>query len=141
MPISYIGNLKEQIDSVRPMTFEEQIALVFRLKERLQVQDDPDDMISLLRRLKQREDLFAKTDKEIDAVLASAVPAPLRKRLLFPLRSRLVTGASTSVRTCAPHRTTNQRTVPEPATGQAVEQPRRLSLSFFLKLAAALMVI
>jgi hypothetical protein len=81
VPISYIGNLKTQIDASASMTFEEQASLVFRLKEHLQDKDNRADAISLLRRLRRRSDLFARIAEEIDTLLQdeqSGAPAPDR---------------------------------------------------------------
>lgn len=80
VPISYIGNLKEQIDSSKALSFDEQASLVLKLKEHLQDEDNRADAMTLFQRLKRRDDLFAKIEKEIDAVLASVgVSAALPK--------------------------------------------------------------
>jgi hypothetical protein len=82
VPISYIGNLKTQIDASASMTFEEQASLVLRLKEHLQDKDNRADAISLLRRLRRRGDLFARIAEEIDTLLQeeqSGPPAPDRE--------------------------------------------------------------
>jgi len=75
VPISYIGNLKDQIDLPRALTFDEQASLVFKLKEYLREAENRDDALNLLRRMKKREDLFAKIDKEIDGLLIDATSA------------------------------------------------------------------
>ncbi|MEZ4668723.1 MAG: toll/interleukin-1 receptor domain-containing protein [Anaerolineae bacterium] len=72
VPISYIGNLKEQIDSSKGLSFDEQASLVLKLKEHLRNDDNRPDAVTLLERLKRRDDLFAKIEKEIDAVLTDA---------------------------------------------------------------------
>jgi hypothetical protein len=82
VPISYIGNLKAQIDTSASMTFEEQASLVFKLKEHLQDKNNRADAISLLQRLRRRSDLFARIAEEIDALLdheQSGPPASARE--------------------------------------------------------------
>jgi len=64
VPISYISKLREQIDAPS-LTFDEQASLVLRLKERLNESDTHAEAIDLLQRLRKRNDLFAKIDKEI----------------------------------------------------------------------------
>jgi hypothetical protein len=76
VPISYIGNLKEQIDSPSPLTFDEQAALVIKIKEHLQNPDSHDDAATLLRQMRKREDLYARIGEEIDSLLKPAAPAP-----------------------------------------------------------------
>ena len=72
VPISYIGNLKDQIDAPRTLSFEEQTGLVFRLREHLEEPDNRNDATTLLRQLRNRGDLYAKIGEEIDSVLANS---------------------------------------------------------------------
>ena len=76
VPISYIGNLKDQIEARVTLSFEDQASLVLKLKTLLQEVDEPQDAIELLHRLKRRDDLLARIDKEIDDLLASARAQP-----------------------------------------------------------------
>lgn len=77
VPISYIGNLKDQIDSSASLSFEEQASLIFKLKEHLNDEDNREDALTLLRHLRRRDDLYAKIGEEIDALIKSAAaPAP-----------------------------------------------------------------
>ncbi|HRW10547.1 MAG TPA: toll/interleukin-1 receptor domain-containing protein [Caldilineaceae bacterium] len=71
VPISYLGNLKDQIETVAPLSFQEQTALLLKLKERLDEVDEFNDVLNLLRQLRKRDDLFAKVAQEIDALLAN----------------------------------------------------------------------
>jgi len=80
VPISYIGNLTDQIDAPRPLSFEEQTSLVFRLKEHLQEEDTRDDAATLLKRLRKRDDLYAKIGEEIDSLLSSSAPPVVQSR-------------------------------------------------------------
>jgi hypothetical protein len=77
VPISYIGNLKDQIEVPGGLTFDEQASLILQLKTLLQETDEPQDAIELLHRFKRRKDLLALIDKEIDALLAVAQGAPV----------------------------------------------------------------
>jgi hypothetical protein len=77
VPISYIGSLRDQIDAPTTLTFEEQAALIFRLRQHLQDGENPDDVLSLLRRLRRRDDLFARIAADIDLMLAGPqLPPP-----------------------------------------------------------------
>ena len=69
-PGSPLGELKERIDSTGELNLEEQIAIVFKLKEEIRVGRSPDEPCGLLRRLRERDDLRAKVAKEIEAALA-----------------------------------------------------------------------
>lgn len=74
VPVSYLGSLKEQLDAPKAMSFEEQAALVLRLKQSLEDNKNRADAVSLLRRMKERTDLFAKIDHEIDSLLEREDP-------------------------------------------------------------------
>jgi hypothetical protein len=76
VPISYLSNLREQIDSTEALTFQEQSALFLRLKQGIQEGDSVDDVRSLLTKLRKRDDLFAKVAGEIDELLAAAPRQP-----------------------------------------------------------------
>jgi len=54
VPISYLGNLKDQIDTRATLSFQEQTALLLKLKERLVDVNEFDDVLNLLRRLRKR---------------------------------------------------------------------------------------
>src|SRR2546426_760561 len=43
VPISYLGELKDQIDQAVPLSFDTQTALVFKLKEKLRQRADETD--------------------------------------------------------------------------------------------------
>ena len=75
VPVSYLGSLKNQIETAQSLRFEEQSALVLQLKERLANQDEINDVRELLQRLKQRDDLLAKVAREIDFLLISTAKA------------------------------------------------------------------
>ena len=70
VPISYLGNLNEQIETASTLNFQEQTALVFKLKERLREVESSDDALDLLRKFRKRDDLLAKVAGEIDSILA-----------------------------------------------------------------------
>jgi len=69
-PGSQLGELKERIDSAAELSIEEQIAIVFKLKEEIRVGRSRDEARSLLRRLRERDDLRAKVAREIEGALA-----------------------------------------------------------------------
>lgn len=70
VPISYLGNLNEQIETASTLNFQDQTALVFKLKERLREVESSDDALDLLRKFRKRDDLLAKVAGEIDSILA-----------------------------------------------------------------------
>ena len=81
VPISYLSSLKDRIESPGALSFEEQSALVVKLKEHLSNKGEFDDTCTLLRQLRERDDLFAKVSKEIDVALANArVPGSLQNK-------------------------------------------------------------
>jgi hypothetical protein len=71
-PMSYLSGLKDQIEAATPLTFEDQTALVVRLKQRLVERDTRADARKLLMQLRSRDDLFAKVASEIDGTLGTA---------------------------------------------------------------------
>ncbi len=75
-PVSYLGNLTEQIETARALSMEEQSALVLDLKRSLRDADSADDARSLLKKLRTRPELFAIIGDEIDELLASTRPTP-----------------------------------------------------------------
>lgn len=108
VPISYIGNLKDQIDAPGAMTFEEQASLVFKLKEHLQNEDHAADAVALFRRLRKRGDLYARIAEEIDALLAQAeAPAAPPRAAPSPAPEVLAAVAAPS----SPQHPSQQRTV------------------------------
>lgn len=90
VPISYVGKLREQIDATA-LNLDEQASLVFKLKERLNEPESKQEAIGLLRRLRERPDLFARIDREIGDVLAQAERAP---RLTKPGPAKQVAGSA-----------------------------------------------
>lgn len=69
VPISYLGNLTERIDSSEPLDAQDQITLVFELEVGLRDERSPTEIRDLLMRLKRRDDLLAKVGAKIDAAL------------------------------------------------------------------------
>ena len=81
VPISYLGELKDHIDGVAPLSFDAQTALVLKLKERLRQKTDAKDGRQLLERLRKRPDLFALVAAEIDEALAGHAESSIKPRL------------------------------------------------------------
>jgi len=73
-PVSYLGGLREQITVSRALSFEEQTALLLRLKQGLQDAKKSEDARSLLVTFRAREDLFARVADEIDQLLSARGP-------------------------------------------------------------------
>lgn len=66
VPVSYLGNLNDRIESTEPLSSQEQITLLFALEEELREGRSPTEVRDLLLRLKRREDLLAKIATQID---------------------------------------------------------------------------
>lgn len=69
VPVSYLSNLKERIDSSEPLSSQHQITLIFELEGELREGRSPTEIRDLLLRLKRRDDLLAKIALKIDAAL------------------------------------------------------------------------
>ena len=81
VPVSYLSNLQERIDSSDTLNSQDQITLLFELEEGLRDGRSPTEIRDLLLRLKRRDDLLAKVATKIDAALKGlqeAAPAPRR---------------------------------------------------------------
>ena len=70
-PISYLGNLTEQIETKAALSYEQQSVLLFDLKRSLRDSETTDDARTLLGRLRKRRDLLATIAEELDELLAS----------------------------------------------------------------------
>jgi len=75
VPVSYLGSLKDQIDTRQTLGFEAQSALLLQLRQGLRNQDDINDVRELLRRMRKRGDLQERITVEIDTLLDD-IPDP-----------------------------------------------------------------
>lgn len=71
VPVSYLGTLKERIDSAKPLSSQDQNLLFLELEEAIAEGRSPTEVRDLLLRLKRRDDLLAKVGTKIDAALKS----------------------------------------------------------------------
>src|SRR5574337_369255 len=71
VPVSYLSNLKERIDSTEPLSSQDQKTLLSELEEKLQEGRSPTEIRDLLLSLKRRDDLLAKVGTKVDALLKS----------------------------------------------------------------------
>ncbi len=69
VPISYLGKLKEQIETPETLGFNEQSALVVQLEGKMREADNKKDVINLLHLLKARDDLLANIYRKIEDLL------------------------------------------------------------------------
>ena len=69
VPVSYLHDLQEKIDSAAGLGFEEQAALVLELKGKLSQPESREAVFELLRRMRRRDDLLARIAGEIDFLL------------------------------------------------------------------------
>ncbi len=72
VPVSYLGSLTRKIETASTLSYEEQSALLVNLKRGLRDLTTADDTRTLLKRLRNRHDLFAAIADEIDELLGSS---------------------------------------------------------------------
>jgi hypothetical protein len=77
-PISPLGKVRDQLNQPT-LSFEQQAALIFELKQMLNEEGTEDDARQLLVRLRERNDLYANIDREIEGLVAgkSVVSSPV----------------------------------------------------------------
>jgi hypothetical protein len=69
-PIPYLSNLRARIETDSQLQLQDQIQLVFELRHR---KGEPaKEIIDLLRRLRSRDDLFARVSQDVDLAHSSA---------------------------------------------------------------------
>jgi len=71
VPISYLSNLNDRIETNKPLSSQDQVTLLFELEEELREGRSPMEVRDLLLKLKRRDDLLAKVAAKIDAALNS----------------------------------------------------------------------
>jgi hypothetical protein len=69
VPLSYLGDLRAQVETDHVLTPPEQRSLFSQISARLKDSESRDDACDLLRLLRGREDLLASIAEDIDAVL------------------------------------------------------------------------
>ena len=74
VPISYLGQLTEKVESLTALDYDEQSALLIDLRRGMQDPETRDDSRTLLGRLRKRRDLFAAIAEEIDLIVHVAPP-------------------------------------------------------------------
>ena len=72
MPISYLDELAVTISSSSRLSFEAQATILVKLKEKIHIRDEWDDVIALFQKMKERDDLFNKIGNQIDDILKNA---------------------------------------------------------------------
>jgi hypothetical protein len=79
VPISYLGNLSDQIAAPAILGFEEQSRLILELKHSLRDLEAFEDTLALLKRMRMRRDLLARIAEEIDElmIISSQVKRPV----------------------------------------------------------------
>lgn len=88
IPLSYVSKILSEINRRDVLSQDEQITIVFKLRDHLRSGGDPQSVTKALRLLQARRDLYANVSNEIEAVLADlpatgsgarrAEPAPPR---------------------------------------------------------------
>jgi hypothetical protein len=72
VPISYLGQLTEKVESLSALNYDEQSALLLDLRRGIQDPETRNDSRTLLERLRKRRDLFAGIAEEIDLMVRVA---------------------------------------------------------------------
>lgn len=102
VPISYLGRLREQIETGNELSFQAQSALLVEIAQGLRDPDQQEVLQGLLRSLRARKDLFARVADQIDAMLDDgAQPLPAAAA---PLRSATRGTAAKKDATATPER-------------------------------------
>jgi hypothetical protein len=78
VPVAPILGLREKIDSPNGLSFEQQTALLFQLKEELKSPATRADVLELLRRFRGRRDILALVQGQIDEIIQGS-QAPTAK--------------------------------------------------------------
>jgi TIR domain len=69
IPISYLSGLRAKVDADSQLQLQDQIALVFDLRQQFHKGDPAKEIMDLLQRLKKRDDLFATVSRDIDDLM------------------------------------------------------------------------
>ena len=123
VPLSYLGGLASRVDAP-DLSYEEQTALLVDIKGSLRDQATAEDGRTLLNRLKERPDLLAKIEDEIDEILGSqsgvtaATGSAPGKNGLGPVK--VAAGISIPVIALVIWMSAGNDTVPEPAADPIV---------------------
>ncbi len=85
VPISYLGNIKKEIETSKVLSFEDQSAILLKLKERLKNKDEAKDVYELLGRFKRRDELYHRIAEQIEEILQagpaySQISSPIEKK-------------------------------------------------------------
>lgn len=117
VPISYMAEIAEQLDSDATLQFNEQAAIAMRLRHALDEPRHAPLAIELLKRMRLRRDLFARIADEIDPLISvrtsAPVPVPVRQKPQRKKRSSSKTEITpiTPVRLTSPSRAQPSYTV------------------------------
>ena len=76
-PISYLGNLAEQVSTSASISYEKQCAVLLDLRRGLRDPNTATDVKVLLNKFRKRNDLFATIAEEIDELLALKRKVPI----------------------------------------------------------------
>jgi hypothetical protein len=108
-PVSGLGALREKLEMSNPLAFDDQTGILIKLKHGLREARQREDVVSLLKLFRKREDLYHRVAEEIDSLLTidanSAVepktnemsPAVTKPEMIAPSTTpELVPGVETS---------------------------------------------
>jgi hypothetical protein len=125
VPVSYLSNLKERIDSTAPLSSQEQIGLIFELEGGMRDGRSPAELRDLLLSLRRRDDLLAKVATRIDEALAALEDTrDNARRQDKPGAQRAKTVTSSAPPPITTHRATVSPPPPLPLTPEPAGSPK-----------------
>ena len=85
VPASYLFDLRSEIESTEPLTSERQLQLVQQLRGRLEEGHARPDILSLVQRLRKRDDLLVRVDQELGELQRELEQSPATTAATTPL--------------------------------------------------------
>lgn len=85
VPISDLNRLKEKIETDSQLQLQDQIELVFELRQQVRKGESTNEIIDLLQSLRRRDDILAKVMPDIDDLMrdiGGGLPEPVQRRTL-----------------------------------------------------------
>lgn len=93
VPVSYLSTLNDRIESLAPLTQQDQVQLLWELEEELRDGRSVMEVRDLLMRLKRREDLLARISNKIDEALKSLDELKKQERERQPIQQKATLAA------------------------------------------------
>jgi hypothetical protein len=150
VPLSYLADLVDKVDSPGALTLENQLAIVFAFRQLVAQERNPVKVADLLTRFRQRDDLLAKVAVDIDVLLGQLAPvAPTAPAAPKEPTTASTPTTGTGTRTTATTETAGSPparppvipATPPPARDRDGRPPNRRPLWIALGVLAAIIVV